>query len=243
MRPGHRRRRVRSPFTHPQYVAARARGSFSRCLSGRLPVGVIAVGTEAVESRLASPFGGLRDRLAFSRLSLSISPRSAVCICQKSGRRVPTGDRLTTGQAVNEGRVAAMGSLFVWHRQRLSRVVQLKPPSSPSVVQEPPSGMWPAIPCDGFSLRRRMVMVTFQNRHPFLARGTAHESHTIPRLPRTWFQFPSFPPHQSPTKWFQPVKHPGSPEDASHQLPRFLVSCRGTCSTYPRWEPGAVRSP
>jgi hypothetical protein len=64
-----------------------------------------------------------------------------------------------------------MGSLFVWHRQRLARVVQLKPPftfrrtrtAQRHVASH--SLQW----LDESSLRR-MEMVTFQGHHPFLAR-------------------------------------------------------------------------
>jgi hypothetical protein len=153
---------------------------------------------------VASPFCGLRDRFAFSRLSLSICPRSA-CICQKSGRRVPTGDRLTTG-----GKRAAGG------RHGFVVCLAQTAPLSCCTTQTP-----------SFTFRRTRAqrhvashslrwawptashgMVMFKDCHPFLAQGTAHESHTIarlprlPRLPRTWFQFPSFSPHQSPTNGF-----------------------------------------
>ena len=106
-----------------------------------------------------------------------------------------------------------MGSLFVWHRQRLSRVVQLKPPftfrrtrtAQRHVASH--SLQW----LDESSLRR-MKWSRSKAIIPFL-QGTAHESHTIPT---NMVSIPQLLSTSIPDNWFQPVKHPGRPEDASH---------------------------
>lgn len=132
---------------------------------------------------------------------------------------MPTGDRLTTGlRAVNERRVAAHGvRLFVCFAQTAPPSCRTTQNPFPSVAREQACGQ-PFLATN--------LAASHGDGHvprPSSLSSEAQESHKIPRFPRTWFRFPSFSPHPIPDNWFHPVKHPGSPEDASHS------SYRGTC--------------
>ncbi|KAM0699305.1 hypothetical protein Q7P36_001352 [Cladosporium allicinum] len=85
-------------------------------------------------------------------------------------------------------------------------------PPSPSVAQELPSGMWPAIPCNDLTSLAYVAWKWSRSKAiiPFL-QGTAHESHTIPT---NMVSIPQLLSTSIPDNWFQPVKHPGRPEDA-----------------------------
>jgi hypothetical protein len=122
---------------------ARSRGSFSRCLSRHLPFGVHRRRYRGCGHWCKSPrLCGLRDRLHLAGY-LSISPGLHLSKERSPGaHRRQVDDRPQGGKREAGGR--PWSSLFVLHRQRLPRVVQLKP----LPFRRTRAGMWPAIPCD-----------------------------------------------------------------------------------------------
>lgn len=109
--------------------------------------------------------------------------------------------------------------MFVWHRQRLPRVVQLKPTSLPFPLHESSS----PVACGQPALAKTTSHGPGHapRRHPFLSRRVkATRSHEFLRSQEHGFIISPAPLHINPRQQvdlrFQPVKHPGSTEDATY---------------------------
>jgi hypothetical protein len=179
---------------------------------------------------VASPFCGLRDRFAFSRSSLHLPQ---VCSLHLSKERSPGAHRRQADdRRYTRGGwpLAAYGFVVCLAQTAPLSCCTTQTPPSPSVAQELPSGMWPVIPCDGPSLRRRMGWSRSKTVIPFLRKAQhmkATRSHDSHDSQEHGFNSPASL-HINPRQMVSAGQTSGEPGRC--QSP--TSSYRGTCSTY-----------